>query len=236
MDDLQIFKNEEFGEVRTVVIDGTVWFVAKDVSDSLGYSETNTMTKRLDGDDFISTKLEGMNMNSTLINESGLYASVLGSKLVSAKRFKKWVTSEVLPSIRQNGGYITNQENLTDTEILAKAVLLANNVIAQKDRLIQEMKPKVEFFDQVADSKNALPMDRVAKVLNIGIGRNRLFEILREKKVLDKNNIPYQTYVDRGYFRVIEQKFTKPSGETQINIKTLVYQRGVDYIRKQLAN
>lgn len=99
----------------------------------------------------------------------------------------------------------------------------------------KELKPKAEFFDAVADSKNAIQMSEVAKVLNYpGYGRNRLFEFLREKKVLMPNNQPYQKYVDCGYFRVIEQKYTKPNGDIAINIKTLVYQRGVNYIRKLL--
>ena len=99
----------------------------------------------------------------------------------------------------------------------------------------QEMKPKAEFFDQVASSKTAIQMSEVAKVLNYpGYGRNRLFEFLRNKKVLMANNIPYQKYVDCGYFRVIEQKYTKPSGDTAINIKTLVYQSGINFIKKLL--
>lgn len=99
----------------------------------------------------------------------------------------------------------------------------------------KELKPKAEFFDAVADSKNAIQMSEVAKVLNYpGYGRNRLFEFLREKKVLMPNNQPYQKYVDCGYFRVVEQKYTKPNGDIAINIKTLVYQKGVNYIRKFL--
>lgn len=105
MNDIMIFNNEEFGEIRTVEIDSEVWFVAKDISDKLGYAQTNNMMKRIDTEDFISSNLEGMNMKSILINESGLYSAILGSKLESAKRFKHWVTSEVLPSIRKTGGY-----------------------------------------------------------------------------------------------------------------------------------
>ena len=99
----------------------------------------------------------------------------------------------------------------------------------------KELKPKAEFSDAVADSKNAIQMSEVAKVLNYpGYGRNRLFEFLREKKILMPNNQPYQKYVDCGYFRVVEQKYTKPNGDIAINIKTLVYQKGVNYIRKLL--
>ena len=105
MNDIMIFNNEEFGEIRTVEINNEVWFVAKDISDKLGYAQTSNMIKRIDAEDFMSSNLEGMNMKSILINESGLYSAILGSKLESAKRFKHWVTSEVLPSIRKTGGY-----------------------------------------------------------------------------------------------------------------------------------
>lgn len=96
--------------------------------------------------------------------------------------------------------------------------------------------PKVEFYDEVVDSKDALPMDRVAKLLNIGIGRNRLFAFLREKKVLMPNNTPYQKYVELGWFRCVESKFSKPNGDTCINIKTVVLQKGLDGIRKMFNN
>ena len=100
---------------------------------------------------------------------------------------------------------------------------------------VKRMKPKEEFFDAVADSKDAIEIGKVAKVLNFpGIGRNKLFEILRRKGILMKDNIPYQKFIDNGCFRTIEQKYSLPDGETRISIKTLVYQKGVDYIRKVL--
>lgn len=123
----------------------------------------------------------------------------------------------------------------TPDQVMARALKLADKTIHGLKSQLLEQKPKVEFFDTVANSKTALPMDKVAKVLDMGIGRNKLFEILRDKKILDRSNIPYQTYVDRGYFRVVEQKYTKPTGETVVTTKTLVYQRGVDYIRKIVA-
>lgn len=99
----------------------------------------------------------------------------------------------------------------------------------------KEMKPKAEFYDTVAESKDAIPMNEVAKVLNYkGYGRNRLFEFLRNNNVLMSNNLPYQTYIDKGYFRVIEQKFSKPNGDVTIYIKTLVYQKGIDFIKRLL--
>lgn len=98
------------------------------------------------------------------------------------------------------------------------------------------MAPKAEFFDAVADSKDAIDIGSAAKVLNCGIGRTKLFKFLRENQVLMKNNVPYQEFIDRGYFRVIEQKYSKPDGTNCINTKTLVYQRGLNYIRKLLEN
>lgn len=103
---VQIFNNPEFGDVRIVMQDGEPWFVGKDVADKLGYAQTSNMMKRIDTEDFMSSILDGMNMKSILINESGLYSAIIGSKLPSAKKFKRWVTSEVLPAIRKTGGYV----------------------------------------------------------------------------------------------------------------------------------
>mgnify|MGYP002520788768 CR=1 FL=1 len=234
MEELQIFNNEEFGTIRIKNIDGEPWFVAKDVADKLGYAQTSNMMKRIDEEDSKSSILDGMNMKSSLINESGLYSAIIGSKLESAKRFKHWVTSEVLPSIRKNGGYIANQENLTPEQIVANALIVAQNIILQKDKQIEEMRPKADFFDAVADSKTAISMNEVSKVLGIkGYGRNNLFEFLRDNAILDRWNVPYQKYIDCGWFRVIEQKYTK-NGEEHISIKTLVYQKGVDAIRRKI--
>ncbi|MEG0408531.1 MAG: phage antirepressor KilAC domain-containing protein [Bacilli bacterium] len=122
-------------------------------------------------------------------------------------------------------------------KLMARALKVADTELKTLRMVIEHDKPKVDFYNAVSDSKSAIPMDQVAKVLDIyGLGRNKLFEVLRNKGILQKNNIPYQTYVDRGYFRVIESKYTKPNGETNISIKTLVYQKGIEYIRKQLSN
>ena len=236
MEELQIFNSDEFGTIRIKTIDGEPWFVAKDVADKLGYAQTSNMMKRIDEEDSKSSILDGMNMKSSLINESGLYSAIIGSKLNSAKRFKHWVTSEVLPSIRKNGGYIANQENLTPEQIVANALIVAQNIISQKDKQIEEMRPKADFFDAVADSKTAISMNEVSKVLGIkGLGRNNLFEFLRDNAILDRWNVPYQKYIDCGWFRVIEQKYTK-NGEEHISIKTLVYQKGVEAIRRKIES
>jgi len=166
-----------------------------------------------------------------LVNEAGLYNLILGSRKPEAKNFKRWITHEVIPQIRKTGAY-----SLDPRKLLAAAVLEANKIIQEQDKKIQELLPKAEFYDAVAGSKDAIDIGSAAKVLDMGIGRNKLFEMLRNKGILMSNNIPYQKYIDCGYFRVIEQKYTKPDGTTCINIKTLVYQKGLDFIRKLLKD
>lgn len=122
----------------------------------------------------------------------------------------------------------------TPEQVFARALKMADETINRLKADMEHMKPKVEFFDAVTDSKDAISMADVAKVLNFGKGRNTLFKILRKEKILMKDNRPYQEYIDRGLFRVVEQKFDKGYGEVGINIKTLVFQKGVDYIRRIL--
>lgn len=122
----------------------------------------------------------------------------------------------------------------TPEQIMARALRVADKTIASLNQKVLEMKPKADFFDAVTDSKQAIPIGDVAKILDMGIGRNKLFEFLRDEKILLPNNTPYQKYVDAGYFRVVETKFTVPNGDTRISLKTLVFQKGVDYIRKRL--
>ena len=232
MNDLQTFNNEEFGSVRTIQIDNEPWFVAKDITDRLEYQNgRKAIADHVDEEDKGVTKCDtlGGSQNITIINESGLYSLVLSSKLPSAKKFRRWITSEVIPSIRRTGGYKLPQT-------MSEALRLYADELEKNAKLIEEnekMKPKAEFFDAVTDSKDAIPIGDVAKILDMGIGRNKLFEFLRDEKILMYNNQPYQKYIDQGYFRMVEQKFEK-NGEVCINIKTLVFQKGVDFIRKRL--
>lgn len=153
-----------------------------------------------------------------------------------AKEIAMLQRNEKGKQIRQYFIQIEKEYN-TPERVMARGLEASKLIVQRLNQELLEAKPKIEFYDDVASSKTAIPMDQVAKVLEInGIGRNKLFEILRNKKILQTNNIPYQTYVDRGYFRVIESKYTKPSGETCISIKTLVYQKGVEYIRKLLKS
>lgn len=168
------------------------------------------------------------------IPENIFYRLAMKAKNETAEKFQSIVCDEILPQIRKTGSY--NKIPQTYAEALRLAADQAEQIEQQKSQLI-EAQPKVEFFEAVAGSKDAISINEVAKVLAIkNMGRNKLFEFLRNNKILMNNNQPYQKYVDCGYFRVIEQKFNKPSGETCINIKTLVYQKGVDYIRKLVEN
>ncbi|MBP5298669.1 MAG: phage antirepressor [Lachnospiraceae bacterium] len=240
MNDIQIFNNETFGEIRTLSINGEPWFVAQDIAGALGYGNSrDAVFKHVDADDKGVAKCDtlGGAQDMTVINESGMYSLILGSKLTNAKKFKHWVTSEVLPSIRKTGGYNLPQtypealRALADQAEKAEKLLIQNNELQLAN---QEMKPKAEFFNAVAGSKKAMSMEEVAKILSYpGIGRNKLFEILRNQNILQSDNIPYQKYIDSGYFRVIEQKYNV-GDEVRINIKTLVFQKGVDFIRKTL--
>lgn len=237
MNELQIFNNPEFGSVRTITKDNEPMFCLADVCKALDITNAGNVKQRLSekGIHNADTPTKGGMQNMVFINESNLYKVIFQSRKPSAERFTDWVTDEVIPSIRKNGGYIANQEQMTPEQIVANALIVAQNIISQKDRQIEEMKPKAEFFDAVADSKTAISMNEVAKVLNIkGYGRNNLFEFLRENKVLDRWNVPYQKYVDNGWFRVIEQHYQK-NGEPIVTTKTLVYQKGVDSIRRMIG-
>ena len=235
MNELQIFNNEEFGSVRTITKDGKTYFVGNDVAKALGYSETaKAIRTHCKGVSEMDIPTNGGVQTMKMITEGDIYRLVIKSQLPQAEKFESWVFDNVLPSIRKNGGYIANQEQMTPEQIVANALVVAHNIILQKERQIEEMKPKAEFFDAVADSKTAISMNEVAKVLNIkGYGRNKLFEFLRDNSVLDRWNVPYQKYVDNGWFRVIEQHYQK-NGEPIVTTKTLVYQKGVDGIRKMI--
>jgi phage antirepressor YoqD-like protein len=154
---------------------------------------------------------------------------VLGSRKQEAKDFKRWITHEVIPQIRKTGGYHLPQTYAEALRAYADKVEQNEKLAAENAKLL----PKAEFFDAVTDSKSAISIGEVAKVLDVGIGQNKLFAFLRDRKILDRQNIPYQEYIDRGYFRTIEQKYDV-RGEVRISIKTLVFQKGIDFIRKQL--
>lgn len=249
MNEIEIFKNQEFGEIRTVTIDGEPWFVAKDISDILGYAQTSNMMKRIDSEDSISSKMDGMNMKSLFINESGLYSAIIGSKLEAAKRFKRWVTSEVLPSIRKHGVYMTSEvieRTLTDPDYLIQLATALKEERKEKElerqrrklaeQTIEEQRPLVDFANKVSDSSNLIDMGKMAKLLkdeHINIGRNRLFDWLRRKEILMKNNMPYQRYIEGGYFQVKESVYETPYG-SKTQQTTYITGKGQIYITEKL--
>lgn len=214
-------------KVRALEIDGDPWFVASDVARALGYtnptkavSDHCKAAKETRANDSL-----GRQSKAIIIPERDVYRLIMRSRLPEAERFEEWVVGEVLPQIRRTGSY-TPQVPQTFADALRQYA----DLVEERDR----NRPKVEFFDAVASSKDAVEMKHVAKILDMGIGRNRLFAFLRDHGVLMSDNTPYQEYVDRGYFRVVEQKWTTRDGETRISFKTLVYQRGVEYIRRLL--
>lgn len=242
MSNVQVFNNPEFGKVRTVVINEEPWFVGKDVAVALGYSlPTKAVSNHVDEEDkkmgiqngtpYIEDSL-GRKQYPVFINESGVYTLIISSKLPTAKKFKHWVTSEVLPSIRKYGSYFVDVPKTLPECLIA----YANEIKAREEtkKMLEIAKPKAEFYDTVANSKSLMSMAAVAKVLDKGIGRNKLYRFLRDKKVLMSDNLPYQTYVDRGYFKVVEGSYTA-GGSNMVSKTTYVKQKGVDYIRKLLA-
>ena len=233
---MKTFENQEFGKVRVVEISGEPWMVGKDVAEALGYTKArNAIAAHVDPDDKKDAPVQGDlggTQSMTVINEAGMYSLVFSSKLPGARKFKRWITSEVLPSIRKHGVYMTPEkieEVLMNPEFIIK---LATELKEEKQK-VALLQPKADFYDTVANSESLLSMADVAKVLDKGIGRNRLFKLLRDKGILQSNNVPYQRFVDAGYFKVVESSYM--AGDNAIvSTVTYVKQKGVDYIRKLL--
>lgn len=225
MNEVQLF-NFENHEVRSLLINSEPWFVGKDVADVLGYKNTkDALAKHVDAEDKLGSQIatSGQNRNMVIINESGLYSLVLSSKLPSAKKFKRWVTSEVLPALRKTGQYQVKE--LSGSELMAKALIEAQSVLAAKDKQIEQMKPKVVFADAVATSHTSILVGELAKILKqngIDMGQKRLFAWLREKGYLIKRqgtdyNMPTQKAMELGLFEIKEGSYVNGSG---VNITT----------------
>lgn len=238
MNDLQIMN---ISGVDCYEKDGTAYLKLEAVARGLGFTRTADSGNEVVRWERVHKYLGEIGFMPTsghddFIPENIFYRLAMKAKNETAERFQALVADEIIPSIRKNGGYIANQENLTPEQIVANALIVAQNIISQKDKQIEQMKPKAEFFDAVADSRTAISMNEVSKVLGIkGYGRNNLFEFLRNNGILDRWNVPYQRYIDCGWFRVIEQKYTR-QGEPCVTTKTLVYQKGVDAIRKKILS
>ena len=245
MNEMMIFNNPEFGSVRTVCIDGEPWLVGKDVAEILGYSNPRkALIDHVDADDKGVTKCDtlGGAQNLTVINESGFYSLVLSSKLPTAKKFKRWVTAEVLPTIRKTGGYVANEDVFVETylpfadEPIKQLFRIQCRVINQLNERIRKDEPKVKFADHVGDSTNVIDVNRMAKLCadhGIRIGRNRLFAWMRSRGILMGGNIPYQEYIENGYFRVKESVY-ETNGQTRTYQQTFVTGKGQQYILSRL--
>ena len=244
MSELKIFNNEELGKIRTVTIDNEPWFVGKDVAVILGYSNPQkALRDHVDEED--RTLNDSFTVNGTkgiLINESGLYGLILSSKLPNAKKFKHWVTAEVLPVLRKTGRY--NLQQPQGKELLALAVLEAQKTIEEQTAQIEEMKPKAIFADAVATSHTSILIGDLAKILKqngVETGQKRLFEWLRENGYLSKRkgtewNSPTQKSMNLGLFEVKETTAVNPDGSVRINKTTKVTGKGQQYFINKFLN
>jgi anti-repressor protein len=221
---------------------GEPWFVAKDVAEVLGYANPlKAIRDHCKGVNETFTPSNGGAQRVKIIPERDVYRLVMRSKLSAAERFEEWVVGEVLPAIRKHGAYLTPEkveEALLNPDTLIRIAtdLKAERakrqaVEAERDRL----KPKAETMDALMATDTALPIGSIAKALHkdFGIGRNRLFRLLRDYGILMANNEPKQVFMERGYFRVVERRY-EVNGEMRVGTQTLVYQRGVQYIVKML--
>lgn len=247
MNNLQIFNSPDFGQIRTIQQNGEPWFVGKDVAKILGYERAdNAIRNHVDDEDKLMHQISasGQNREMYIINESGLYSLILSSKMPKAKEFKRWVTSEVIPAIRKTGGYIAGSENMTDAEIMAKAVLVAQSTIQQRDQRIKELesdvaaaKPKVLFADAVSASDSTILIGDLAKILKQNghpIGQKRLFNWMREQGYLIKRqgadyNSPTQRAMEMGLFKIKETAISHSDGHVSVSKTTKVTGKGQQY-------
>ena len=250
--EIQLFHNDDFGDVRTVIINGEPWFVAKDVATILKYTNPLKAIR-----DHVFEEDKGVNelftpggkQRITVINESGVYSLILSSKLQSARAFKHWVTSEILPTIRKTGRYggddatfLINKFFPVATEQQRVFLHTAFTQIETLSAQIEKDRPKVEFADQVANTDALITIGAMAKVASdkgIAMGQNRLFQFLRDMHILidsedKRKNLPYQEYLDRGYFKVREKAFHKRNGTYEPYFQTMVTGKGQLYIIKRL--
>ena len=253
MNDLKIWESQEFGVLRVIERDGEPWMVGRDVAKALGYfNVSKAVATHVDAEDKRFEMLpiaDAQNGNvlgatkTTLINESGLYSLVLSSKLPGAKRFRRWVTGEVLPSIRKDGGYIKTTPGMTDADIMAKAILLAQKTIEGQKAQIDEMTPKALFADAVSASSTSILVGDLAKLIRqngMDIGQNRLFDWLRNNGYLIRAkgmswNMPTQRSMDMGLFEVKETSITHSDGHISVNKTVKVTGKGQIYFVNKLV-
>ena len=246
MKNLQVFKHELFGEIRTMTDEkGETFFVGKDVAKALGYDQTSkAILRHVDEDDCTKRTLidsMGREQQAVVINESGLYALILSSKLPQAKAFKHWVTSEVLPQIRKTGGYIPTKDaegrQLTDLEILALAVKIQQKTIEEHDRAIEALAPKAEYCDEVLDSVSCFTTTQIAKELDMTV--HDLTRLLLAKKVMYKQSGQYLLYADlarKGYARNRTHGYYDAEGDHHTRTYLVWTERGRRFIHRIVKN
>ena len=244
MNAVQIFNNPNFGQIRTLEVNNQPYFVGNDMALALGYAKPrNAILQHVDNEDALKQGIpdnQGFTQETTLINESGVYSLVFGSKLPTAKAFKRWVTSEVLPAIRKTGGYIATKQDDTPEEIMARALIVAQETIKRKEERLKQLEeknaklqPKAEFAEAAFKAEGKVDIGQAAKILNLGYGRNTLFGKLRDAGIFFKDrNEPKQKYIDAGYFEMTllppirrdnhpdilcQKVFCKPKGLAYIN-------------------
>lgn len=244
MNELQIFKNNEFGEIRTVTKNNEPWFVATDVCSALDISNTSQALTRLDDDEKNTIILnEGIgNPNKSIVSEYGLYNLILASRKKEAKKFKRWITHDVIPTIRKHGAYMTSEvieKTLTDPDYL---IQLATNLKEEKTKRalaeaqIEKDKPKVLFADSCEVAENSILIGEFAKRLKqngFDIGQNKLFEWLRQHDYLcksgERKNLPTQYSMERGLFEIKTRVFSNPNGSVRTTSTTKITGRGQIY-------
>lgn len=244
----KVFSSNDVSATVRIVTDqrGEPWFVATDVAAVLEYGEASAMTRHLDDDEkgLSDWQTLGGRQELITINESGLYSAILRSTKPKAKLFKKWVTAEVLPSIRQHGGYIAGQEQDDPEIIMAKALQVAQSVIERKSLELQHAKatialqaPKAAFADRIAGADKGTLIGNFAKT--VGLGPKQIFMILRELRILmvggNRHNLPFQEYLDRGYFAVAEKPY-EVHGETRLGFQPLITGKGQQWLTKRLLD
>ena len=237
--DIQVFNNEQFGALRTYNEYGQILFCGKDVAASLGYKDTTNAMKRhcrgVAKRHPIRDSL-GRTQQAVFITEPDLYRLITHSKLPTAEKFERWVFEEVLPAIRRTGGYMVAKEDETPEQIMARAVLVAQDTIERQKREIAELKPKALFADAVAASDGTCLVGELAKMLKqngVNMGQNRLFAWMREHGYLGKTgsnrNVPTQRAMEQGLFRIKETAVTHSDGHVTINRTPKVTGKGQRY-------
>ena len=245
MNDLMIFKNDKFGDIRTLEINNEPWFVAKDICEILEIKNSRQALTRLDEDEKADVILNdgSQNRNMSAVNEYGLYNLILASRKKEAKEFKRWITHEVIPSIRKHGGYIAGQEQMTDEELMAKAVLMANSKIQELNRKNQQlqmqnsqltvvneiMKPKADYFDDLVDRNLLTSFRETAKTL--GVKEKTFVNFLLDHKYIfrdKKGKLQPFAEKNKGLF---ELKETKNDKTGWVGTQTLITPKGRETFR-----